>query len=358
MVESTDGVTAGLRLPPDVVQPFLLRFRRDDWHVMAFFSGHPQYEAVEAMIRNQGNGRYSVRAILTRHDQTQIDHVNDETLLLEARNVHRQTCHREIQLRFGASGEKRQARIEFVSHADEQIVLDLTTVGPPSLDRAGLTDPGGHSPRSSLPLMWRGASTLAGPQTEVVIDGKKYDVPVRLRAASFVAHEGYYAERHALAVIRAGTTRLRLRSRPVRIEVGAEWIFESDGHETAYRIASCGAGGQLQITKLGGSSEIITGAMVGQQLEITQIRCTAAESPQDGFILAFDANDCFRLSVDRARDLVTGDVAVVQEADRCVIRLNPVQPDWAKARSVTVTCSRSDNQLISATTIGVTSDAG
>ena len=31
----------GIVLPPDLLQPFLLRFRREDMHIMAFFSGHP-----------------------------------------------------------------------------------------------------------------------------------------------------------------------------------------------------------------------------------------------------------------------------------------------------------------------------
>lgn len=358
MVEPSQSIKAGLRLPPDVIQPFLLRFRRDDLHVMAFFTGHPEYEAVEAMILNREDGRYSVRAILTRHDQTQIDHVNDEMLVLEARNVHRQTCFRDIDLRVEAASDKRQARIEFASHANERIILDLTTVGPPSPERAGLTDPGGHSPASSLPLMWRGASAFAGPQTEVVIDGKNYDVPIKICRPSFVAHEGYYTERHSMAVIRAGMTSLRLRSRPVRIEVGAEWIFEGDGHQVAYRITKRDVDGQLQIAKLDISGEIVTGAMVGERLEITEIRRTAGERLRDGLKLTFDAKQRFRLSIDEAPDLVTGYVNVVENADGCVISLIPVQPDWAAARRVTVTCSRSGNQLSSIATIGaVVSDA-
>ena len=74
---------AGLDLPADFLQPFLLRFRREDLHIMAFFVGHSDYEAVEAMIRYRADGTPSIRAILTRHDQRQIDHVNDDHLLAE-----------------------------------------------------------------------------------------------------------------------------------------------------------------------------------------------------------------------------------------------------------------------------------
>jgi hypothetical protein len=52
---------AGIVLPPGLLQPFLLRFRREDLHIMAFFSGHPDYEAVEAMIRYRGDGIPSIR---------------------------------------------------------------------------------------------------------------------------------------------------------------------------------------------------------------------------------------------------------------------------------------------------------
>jgi hypothetical protein len=293
-------------LPRDVIQPFLLRFRRDDLHVMAFFTGHPVYEAVEAMIQTRVDGHYSIRAILTRHDQSQIDHVNDEMLFVEARNVHRQTCFREIKLTLDGSSDKRRARLTFASHADERITLDVITVGLPSPERSGLTDPGGHSPTSSLPMMWRGASTLAGPETEVVIDGKKYAVPVKIRGGSFVAHEGYYTERHAMAVIRAGTTSVRLLSRPHHIETGAEWVFESEGVETAYRIAERGKNGRLLIAKCDSSGEIVAGSMVGGRLKITQIRRVAGNPSHEGFDLAFDADACFRASIDDARDLVTG----------------------------------------------------
>lgn len=69
-------MSPGIVLPEGIVQPFDLPFAADDLHVMACFEGHAEYEAVEAMIRRLPD-RTSVRAILTRHTQTQIDHVND-----------------------------------------------------------------------------------------------------------------------------------------------------------------------------------------------------------------------------------------------------------------------------------------
>ena len=85
---------AGIVLPPDLLQPFLLRFRREELHIMAFFGGHSDYEAVEAMISYRADGTPSIRAILTRHDQSQIDHVNDDDLSADGHGVARQTCRR------------------------------------------------------------------------------------------------------------------------------------------------------------------------------------------------------------------------------------------------------------------------
>jgi hypothetical protein len=164
MREELSASGPGIVLPPDLLQPFLLRFRREDMHIMAFFSGHPDYEAVEAMISYRGDGTPSIRAILTRHDQSQIDHVNDDDLFAEGHGVARQTCRRDIAVAVEALPGRRHALLQFDSHAGEPVVLDITTVGEPDPRRGGVSDPGSHSPTSSLPLMRRRASALAAPQ--------------------------------------------------------------------------------------------------------------------------------------------------------------------------------------------------
>ena len=131
---------------PDLVQPFLLRYRREDLHIMAFFGGHPDYEAVEAMIRYRDDGTPSIRSILTRHDQSQVDHVNDDDLSAEGHGVIRQTCRRDIALAVEALPGRRHARLEFNSYAGEPVVLDIVTAGEPDPRRGGVSDPGSHSP--------------------------------------------------------------------------------------------------------------------------------------------------------------------------------------------------------------------
>jgi hypothetical protein len=351
MVDGTPGIPAGLCLPPDVIQPFLLRFRREDLHCMAFFGGHPVYEAVEAMIKYREDGTSSIRAILTRHDQVQIDHVNDDALAAEGHGVDRQTCHRPISLNIDRPAGRRHARLEFVSHAGEQVVLDITTLGEPDPARGGISDPGDHSLTSSLPLMRRGASTLAGPQTGVWIDGKKYDVPVRIRSGPFVAHEGYYTERHLFGAIRAGATNLRLTSRPDRIDVGAAWVFECDGQRTTYSVAARCADGRLQIVRAGGPGEIITASVVGERLVVSRISRVTGEGP--GLDLTFDARGRFGLSMD-GESIIVGAVDTRQNARDTVIELFPVEPDWAVTRQVRIACGRSADRFTFVTTIGAT----
>jgi len=339
-------------MPPGVLQPFALRFRRDDLHVMAFFEGHPSYEAVEAMIRYEAGGRYCIRAILTRHDQSQIDHINDDGLFAAFQGTARERYRREVDLHLEPSGAGRRARLEFVSMQGEHIVLDLVTVGQPDVKRAGLTDPGGHSAHSSLPLMWRGASTLADPRTCVTIDGVAYRVPVKLRTATFVAHEGYYTEGHSMGVIRAGTVDLQLLRAPDRINVGAEWTYREGERETVYRVTALGADGLLRIAKLDDSGEIVAGHLIGDRFEVTRIVLRDDADATDRFALAFDRNAGFSVSIEGQQDILRGHVHTVAEADGLSVSLSPVQPLWATHRTVRVRCSGVGDRLRFVTTIG------
>lgn len=342
---------AGIVLPPGLLQPFLLRFRREDLHVMAFFSGHPEYEAVEAMIRYRGDGTPSIRAILTRHDQSQIDHVNDDELSAEAHGVARETCRRDIALAVDALPGKRRARLEFLSHAGEPIVLDITTVAEPDPKRGGVSDPGSHSPNTSLPLMRRRSSTLAGPQTAVSVGGRRFDVPVKIRSGPFVAHEGYFTEGHVFGAIRAGTISHRLHAAPVRMAVGERWVVESDGRLMTYRIESRDPDGKLCITRDDAPSESIEACATGEGLRVTRIGKPAGAKLPGGLELVFDQPGYFRLAME-GETIVSGSVEVERRPGAAVVTLSPTQPDWAVTRPVCVTCSRDGDRWTAVTQIG------
>jgi hypothetical protein len=340
----------GLVLPPDLVQPLLLRFRREDLHIMAFFVGHPDYEAVEAMIRYRADGSPAIRAILTRHDQTQIDHVNDEAQMAEARGVERRTARREIRLVLTAPPGRRQARLEFVSHAGESVVLDVTTLGEPDTRRAGVSSPGSHSPNSSLPLMLRRASVLAAPQTQVLIDGRRFDVPVKLRIGTSTAHEGYYTEGHIFGVIRAGVVRLRLRARPDRLIVGSEWLFEDERTMVTYRIQAQDGDGRFSIVR-GDGMEAISASASGDGLRIHEIVRRADSSPGEGLRLSFDDVGRFRLTME-GEDIVAGALESHGPADARVVTMAPSSPDWALSRQIQVHCTREGDMVAARTSIG------
>ena len=349
--EELSAREAGIVLPPGLLQPFLLRFRREDLHIMAFFSGHPDYEAVEAMIRYRGDGTPSIRAILTRHDQSQIDHVNDDNLSAEGHGVTRQTCRRDIALAVDALPGGRRARLEFESHAGEPVVLDITTAGEPDPRRGGISDPGNHSPNTSLPLMRRRASALAGPQTAVLVGGRRFEVRVKISSGPFVAHEGYFTDGHIFGAIRAGTISYRLKTNHVRMAAGEQWILESGGRDIVYRIESRDLDGKLRIARTDAPGESIEAFATGDGLRITRIGCLADGRPQGGLDLGFDEAGHFSLAME-GETIVSGSAAVTRQAGTTVITLSPTQPEWAVAREVRVTCSCEGDLVTAVTTIG------
>lgn len=168
------------------LQPFNLFFQRNDFHVIVYFEGHPEYEAVEAMIKEREEKEPFIWAIITRHNQTQIDHINDEKAvekIAEERRLlesQRQVFYTPIQFSRTEVNGKLRILLEFVSFKGENIVFDLYTVARPNSKYGGLTDPEGHAKTTSLPVMWRERSTLASPKSRITFDGKEYEIPVRI----------------------------------------------------------------------------------------------------------------------------------------------------------------------------------
>lgn len=139
----------GLLLPAGVVQPIDLSLAPDDLHVMAYLSGHPQYEAIEAMIRVRTDGAPLVRAIITRHDQSQVDQINDPRQLV---SFARRERHRsEFECRIEDRPDCLRVSVGFRSFAGEDILLDVTSLGRPDPKRGGLTDPEGIRSTAACP---------------------------------------------------------------------------------------------------------------------------------------------------------------------------------------------------------------
>jgi hypothetical protein len=308
-----DASTArGLTLPEGVIQPFFLRFHRDDWHVMALMEGHPDYEAVEAMVGRRPEGGWAVRAIVTRHDGTQIDHINDPALLAGMQGADREICEREIAFSIDETGPRPRASLAFTSFAGEPVRLELVGLGRPTPRGAGLSDPGGHSAEASLPLMWRAASTLAAEGTAVEIAGVRHLPPVKLELPIGVAVEGYLTRGHSMGVIRAGETRVEPRA-------AGPGVLRTDG------------------------GELVTLRADGRRLELLEVAIPDAQ----GLAIRF-AGDRFDISVEGQAGLVTG----AADADGETVVLRPDAPAWAVSRPVTVTVRRDGGEILLATTVG------
>jgi hypothetical protein len=270
--------------------------------------------------------------------------------MAEARGVARHTVRRAIGLILSEPPGCRQALLEFFSHAGENVVLDITTLGEPGPRRAGVSSPGNHSPNSSLPLMLRRASALAAPQTRVLIDGRRFDVPVKLRIGASIAHEGYYTEGHIFGVVRAGVVKWRLRARPDRFAVGAEWVYEEECTVVSYRIQAREGDGRLSIVR-GDGAEVISASVADDGLHIHEIVKHADGSAGEGLRLSIDDARCFRLALD-GEDIVAGAVESHGSAEARVVTLVPSSPDWAQPRRISVRCTREGDVLTARTTIG------
>jgi len=177
------------------VQPFAIDFRYETEHVIAFCSGHPEFEAIEAFVGARRGQAPFIRAILTRHDMSQIDHINEEAVVRERRAIDptRPTYFAPIDYEPTTVGRLPRRLLRFPSFQGEPIVVDLVAAIPADAAYGGLTDPMGHAP-DVLPLMWRSASALAAPSTSVTVGGVRYAVPDFVQAGERVGPKTFYTE--------------------------------------------------------------------------------------------------------------------------------------------------------------------
>lgn len=342
-----------LRLPAGVVQPFNLAFEPDDLHVMAFFTGHPEYEAVEAMVRHRQDAPPWVRAILTRHDQSQIDHLNDERLRT-ARAEPRERVFGDIECAIENAASFRRAIVRFRSFRGEAVELDVTSLGLPDPSRGGLTDPGSHASTTSLPMMCRGASALGAPSSRVLIDGKPLPIPTRIAAGSrAIAMEAYFTEQHHMAAIRSGVQVLELIERPAAFEVGEAWVYRCDGELATYRISRRSTSGEIEATRSDSRAETIRARVVEDRVGLIEVRSWHPDEARH-FVCLTLSSDAFAIAVDGGEALVSGTLRVSAAGDGgASIDLYPAQPDWAAERPVrTSVASAGPNLIVLRTTIG------
>lgn len=345
-----------IRLPRGLVQPFDLRFSADDLHVIAYFENHPVYEAVEAMIRIEPGSRCRVRAILTRRDQTQVDHVDDcrEGTGVQHGNG-RVAVPRDVLVERTGAPHKPRIVVCFESFANEQVQFCLQATGPADPARGGLTDPGGHAARSSLPLMWRARSCLAGQGTSVTIDGVGYKVRERVRHPGFVGLDGFYTEGHEMGLVRAGRRKLVVLEEPTRIDLKSVWRYaDGDGRPICWTVTQWSSSGQAVIeTTQETGRERVHAQIHGGALQLLEVRRAEAIADERGLALRFLPQGRFAMDVSDQKALVTGTVHTSEHADgECRFSLLPDHPRWAAARSLEASMARTGDEVEITTAVG------
>jgi hypothetical protein len=284
----------------------------------------------------------STRAILTKRDQTQIDFVNDIASLTSELGLERTMVLRHIGVTLNERGGGLPVtEVRFESHQNELVVLKVACASPPDPSRGGVTDPGSHALGSSLPLMLRRASALAGPSSSVSIAGIRYPILETFRKGQhFVAHHGYYTQGFHMAAIRNGSRSFRILRQPSTFRVGEQWVYETSSGKLIYEIQSRENGQALRIVSSAKQAETIYGVATASGLAMSKIVLQAFHTQGEGAAVSFGQANGFSIHVDAHADMVSGSTFA---PDANSLTLQPKAPAWAIPRAVHIRWALKDD---------------
>jgi len=350
--EATDpGETPrGPLLPPGMLQPLDLRYEYAEMHVMLYLHAHRDYESIEAMISPAINGERQARVILTRHDQTQVDHVSDPRVLRDVAGVNRQVVLRSIGIECRIDQPLPEAMLSLQSWRGELIVFALRAVAPLDAERGGLTDPGGHSASTSLPVMLRERSTIAGPGSGVTFDGQAVtlsELPGGRPGRPMT--KGFLTLGHHLPILRAGERVFTLPDASTKSPFSKGWTVDDGRGVRRFDVRDADARGRVTFACDGERPEIVHAIIDATGLRLIGVEVPAAADAGRIARLTFGADGCFSIGIGVHNDLVVGRWR--QETPEA-FALTPVQPAWAVRRHVTVAMRRTGDQVVVRTTIG------
>lgn len=164
-----------------IINPFNALGSLASYHVIAFFEGHDKYECVEAFIfQNEHSGEYSFRAIMTDHQNNQIDYVTSKELY-EVRKNSKLDINREVKYTDGNFHLDKNGTdyiLQFNIDNENEVRIVYIGMGKPESQWGGITDPGGHSPDGGLPMMYRSKSSIGTQNSYVRINNIKYDIAI------------------------------------------------------------------------------------------------------------------------------------------------------------------------------------
>ncbi|MFA5904014.1 MAG: hypothetical protein WC836_08740 [Desulfobacula sp.] len=343
---------------PIFFQPYSLLYNYYDYHVIVYFLDHPEYEAVEAMIGVQKGDIPFIRATITRHDKTQIDYINYKEIVdkVQEQKLKRETHYSEIIYKMTMNGEEPSIQLDFTTIKNEKIIFTFNAVDKPSTKYGGLTDPERHSITSSLPIMYRGQSTLAHPDSKITFNGKIFEIPVKVHVPIFFkGMKGYFSEGFSMGIIRSDLKNLEIISSPEAFTIGEQWLYKNNGTTIEYKIVGK-TGNQFLITS---GKEQIEAEIINNKFQIKKIS-VQSDLKSRGFqiefmpslpLFVFDfmhpSDMRFKISIDSHDSLMTG---IIKISGSEIIMI-PKEPEWATKRIVQNTIKREENRISIQTTI-------
>lgn len=329
-------------------QPFDILFDSNSFHVMLFFKNHKEYESIEFMIKENIDKKNLIRGIITRHDGSQIDYFNDEEIVKEINknNYLRETYYSSMYYKRDIVDSKTYINIKFKTIKNENIDFIFHAASELSSKYGGIIDPGEHSKNSSLPIMYREKSTLAGPKSKISIDGKSYEIPVKVNIPVFFKGlEGYYSESFDMLIFKPSKRILNSIKIPEKLQFESEWKYKEKGKEITYKIFDI----KQNFLIIKSKNEEIKALLQNGVFYIEYIKGYLNITNKE-FLIKFDPYLPIPSNIENNLELnISGKTYVYlnnlqlfsanvniekKEKNIFLIKINPIIPEWAKKRNI------------------------
>ncbi len=305
-----------------IVVPFDMVGMYAEHHVIAWFSGHAEFESVEAFVYENGH----IRAILTRHDGSQIDAFNYSPSAGMNESSGRERYPAKISFELAKNG--RDARLELAMPDGKPLALSYVGQGKPNAKHAGLTDPGFHASDGGLPAMYRKASSVSGSESTVTIDGTKYAIPMDKaisRPPFFTAYSAFLSDGYESLFVRTFAEKDMPAIPCIPGTASPLPAYRTDICEN--RITPAWNNGIAEVECIRSSSDAISSSGHAVELRFNPpfpnlAAMGKAESTSVKFEIQFEGSSAAS---------ITGSVRVERSGDSVTVTLLPEEPSWAKA---------------------------
>ncbi|MBN1607795.1 MAG: hypothetical protein JW940_14250 [Polyangiaceae bacterium] len=308
-----------------VVFPFRFGYREAAFHLIAYFHGHPELEAVECMpLPGATRGaKARLMAITTRHDNTQEYYFSVPAPEDRYLNV---PVH-YADLVCSVDRKWKTAELELPLATSERLVYHYIGYGPPNPQWSMIVDPGGHNPKGGLVVMRVNASNIATTGSALTVGNQGYHLVPSDKSAPpyFIGYVSYLTRGFQFAFINAhARLPFEATSPPCRDPAcGKAWSLS-------------GLRGQAVRSPDGVIELASVLASARQSIDPAAHSARLAFKPPFPNLLAMrpGTSAMLRFAVffaGRPEPACYGDIAVRRGADRAEVDLLPAYPGWAAA---------------------------